>query len=268
MSKSLHVGFYQTPPLWLNEQFGIQQFEFPEVDLNGFSNQTVSAKLRLGHQMETVFKELIERSTSYEMILHNVPLIREKRTIGEIDFILRNLLQDQIIHVELTYKFYIIDTNISEPIHRLVGPNRRDMFFTKLEKIKNRQFSLLHEKEATDVLEAHQLKLENIEQQCCFKAQLFVPYQNEAVHIRPLNQKCIRGYFIAFDDFNSAYFRKFTYYIPKKREWVLEPHLKVPFEPHYQTLLNINVLMLKESSPMLWLNKGNGIVEKLFVVWW
>lgn len=268
MSNCLHDGFYRTQPLWLNDQFGIPQFVFPEVDSLRFSNKTIPTNLRLGHQMETVFKELIERSTSYEMILHNIPLVREKRTIGEIDFILRNLLQDQIIHVELTYKFYVIDTNISEPIHRLVGPNRRDMFFTKLEKIKNRQFSLLHEKEATDVLEAHQLTVENIEQQCCFKAQLFVPYQNESVHIRPLNQKCIRGYWIAFDDFNSEYFRKFTYYIPKKREWVIAPHLNVPFEAHYQTLLNINMLMIKESSPMLWLNKGNGIVEKLFVVWW
>ncbi|MEL6977000.1 MAG: DUF1853 family protein, partial [Bacteroidota bacterium] len=70
-----------------------------------------------------------KRSKTYEVVLKNIPVLEGKTTVGEIDFILKDLVRDEVVHVELTYKFYVIDPSISEPIHRLLGPNRRDMFF-------------------------------------------------------------------------------------------------------------------------------------------
>jgi len=84
------IGFLNTPPLWKNQQFGIQQFKFPEIDLNGFVPKAIPSKIRLGHQMEFVFKQLIEYSSDYEIVLHNLPIRSGKQTIGEIDFILED----------------------------------------------------------------------------------------------------------------------------------------------------------------------------------
>jgi len=262
------IGFLNTPPLWLNEQFGIRQFEFPEPQLQSFKEQPIPYTIRLGHQMERVFKQLLEYSGDYEIMVYNLPVKKEKRTIGEIDFILRESEGHKLVHVELTYKFYIVDTSISEPIHRLMGPNRRDMFFTKMEKIKDRQFPLLHSPEGALALEEKGIDHSTIEHQCCFKGQLFIPYGIDKIHIRPLNMKCIVGYWLHFDTFNCTEFQSYEFYIPFKSQWVIQPHNEVDWQNHYTALMDINLRMLKENAPMVWMRKSDREFEKFFVVWW
>ena len=262
------IGFYNTAPIWLNKQFGIQQFEFPSVDLSTLTTQKIPTNRRLGHQMEFVFQRLISNSELYSIILHNLPVKDDKRTVGEIDFILKNIESERLIHIELTYKFYIIDNSISEPIHRLMGPNRRDMFFTKMQKIKNHQFELLHSPAGKKALQSKNVNSEELEHQCCFKAQLFVPYQITDIHIRPLNKDCVTGFWIRFDDFNSSEFKQHEYYIPTKSEWVVSPSDNVTYSSHFEILMDINLRMLNKNAPMLWMKKDDGAYEKLFVVWW
>ncbi len=172
------------------------------------------------------------------------------------------------MHIELTYKFYIIDTDITEPIHQLMGPNRRDMFFTKMEKIKQRQFPLLHTPQGTDVLKQNGIDPQKVEQQCCFKAQLFVPYRMPNVHIRPLNKACIGGYWLKFNDFNAKEFQSYSYYLPYKSEWVIIPHNEVPWKSHFEILMDVNLRMIKENAPLVWMKKSETEFEKFFVVWW
>ena len=223
---------------------------------------------RLGHQMEHVFLNLIKEHTTHTVIVHNKRIKKESRHIGEIDFILQPKDASHYIHVELTYKFYIIDPSISEPIHRLMGPNRSDMFFTKMEKIKHKQFPLLRTTEGLAILAANEIDPNILVHETCYKAQLFMPYQEENVSIRPLNQKCVVGYWIRFNVFRAICTRENRYYLPYKKEWVHIPHSKVTWMENYQALLEINLRMLKKNSPMLWVQKPNGEIDKLFVVWW
>ncbi|MGB5556010.1 MAG: DUF1853 family protein [Flavobacteriaceae bacterium] len=271
---SLHLfqeqcfGFLNTPPLWKNTAFGIRQFDFPEIDLSDFVAEPIPMNIRLGHQMEYVFNQLIAHSRQYEVVLHNLPIKKENRTIGEIDFILRELRTEKLIHVELTYKFYIIDPGISEPIHRLMGPNKRDLFFTKMEKIKNRQFKVLHSEEAAKALYDRNIDPTGISQEACFKAQLFVPFGSAATRIRPLNHTCIGGHWIRFDDFNTPEFQSYRFYIPFKTEWVIAPHSAVNWTSHHETLLEIKLRIRTKNAPMLWIKKSETEFEKFFVVWW
>lgn len=261
-------GFLDTPPLWINEQFGIQQFDFLKVDLQHFNPKPIPQNRRLGHQMEYVFHQLIEYMGNHQVLAHNIPIRDGKQTIGEIDFILKEAESEKLLHVELTYKFYIINPEITEPIHRLMGPNKRDMFFTKMEKIKNEQFSLLHSEQGGSALQALGINHANISHQACYKAQLFVPYKTTAINIRPLNKHCIVGYWLRFDDFNASEFKPFQYYIPYKSQWVIAPHNDVAWSSHFDMLLEINLRMLKENAPMVWVRKSETEFEKFFVVWW
>lgn len=260
-------GFYNTSPLWKNQQFGLQQFEFPEVNLNTIGSVDLPVNLRLGHQMEYVFKHLISASDRYEVLLNNILIEEGKIRVGELDFILRDLETGKHVHVELAYKFYIINPEISEPIYRLMGPNKRDMFYTKLDKLKEKQLPLLFHENLTAHWETYKINPLEIEQQCCFKTQLFEPF-GESTSIRPLNTACISGSWIRFDDFNAPEFHKAQFYISRKLEWVIKPYEKVKWTNHFETLMEVNLRMVKKNAPMLWMKHSTGELEKLFVVWW
>jgi len=218
--------------------------------------------------MEAVCKQILEYCPDYEVLVHNLPIREGKQTIGEIDFILKEVATQQLVHVELTYKFYIIDPSISEPIHQLMGPNRRDMFFTKMEKIKNQQFKLIHSTPGRKALAELGINHTKIRHYACYKAQLFEPYMSKPITIRPLNPNSIIGYWLRMIDFKSNVFSTYEFYIPFKSEWVLEPHIHVKYLSHFKTLLEINLRMLKENAPMVWMKKSETEFEKFFVVWW
>lgn len=262
------IGFYKTPPLWINEQFGITQFDFPKLDFKAFEPKPIPNRIRLGHQMEHVFRQLIAYSNAYDVLLYNLPVKSGKRTVGEIDFVLRDKSTKKLIHVELTYKFYIINPEISEPIHQLMGPNKRDMFFTKMEKIRNKQFTLLHTDEGKQALVENRINYLEVEHQVCYKAQLFYPYNSKSYYIRPLNKKCITGYWLSFKEFKKEEFKPYQYFIPFKAQWVIAPHESVQWRAHYETLLDINLRIVKENAPMIWIRKSKTEYEKVFVVWW
>ncbi|GGD38616.1 DUF1853 family protein [Muriicola marianensis] len=264
----LAKAFLQTPPLWTRSQFGMEQFQLPEIDLSAVRPETFSSGMRLGHKMERIFLSLLKGQETYGLIGQNILVRRDKITLGEIDFLLRHIHEDRAVHVELTYKFYLVDTDISEPIYQLVGPNRKDMFFTKLDKLKEGQFSLPYSEEGTKVLEAMGLHPANLDQKVCFKAQLFIPYSAERVGIRPLNTRCVVGSWMRMEDFESPAFRDHEYYFPAKEEWVLNSYDTDSWMPYYDTLLELNLRMIKQHSTLVWMKKANGEFEKFFVVWW
>ena len=261
-------GFLNTPSLWDKKQFDVQQFEFPQLDLMNFFPAPFPNNIRLGHQMEYVFKQLLEYSEGYEVVLHNLPIRQDKITLGEIDFIVKDIKNNKLVHVELTYKFYIINPEIPDPLHQLIGPNMHDAFFAKMQKIKNKQFPLLHSDEAINVLINNNIYDINIEPQCCFKAQLFEPYENKSLNLLPLNVNCIVGYWLRFDVFNTSEFTDNKFYIPSKSEWVIQPHDQVQWKTHSEISIDINQSLNKEKSPMVWMRKSKTEFEKFFVVWW
>ena len=107
-----------------------------------------------------------------------------------------------------------------------------------------------------------------IAHQTCFKAQLFKPYKHSKNHIRPLNNDCIVGFWLRYNDFNTSEFKNYQFYIPSKSEWVINPHENIPWMSHFNALIEINLYMLKENAPMVWVKKSNTSIEKFFVVWW
>lgn len=252
----------------MDSQFGIQQFEFPLMDFTDFSPSSIPQHIRLGHQMEFVCKQLLDHSSQYEVIVHNLPIRDKKQTIGEVDFIVQEPATQKIIHVELTYKFYIIDIEISEPIHQLIGPNRRDTFFTKMVKIKNKQFPLLHTKVGSAILAEKGIDISLIRHEACFKAQLFEPYDNHVISMNSLNMECIVGYWLRIIDLQNDSFSSYQFYIPNKSQWVIEPHNEVQWTSHFNLLLEIKLRLIKLSSPMVWMRKSKTEFEKFFVVWW
>lgn len=268
MNDALLQGFLNTPPLWENQSFGIKQFEMPVVGPNRSLSHPIPDHLRLGHQIEHVFRQVLARSADHRILLHNKAIRKDKITLGEIDFIMEQVATRQVVHVELSYKFYLILPNIQDPVQALIGPNRRDTFFRKLEKIRNKQFPLLHSPEGREVLIAQGINTAETHQQCCFKAQLFRHYTTEQQELDNFNRACLAGYWLHFNDFEQAEFASATYYMPGKREWVFQPHLNVVWKPYGTIRKMVSEQHDQQRAPMLWKKNADGSIEKLFVVDW
>ncbi len=224
--------------------------------------------MRLGHKMEHIFKNCLEGQVIFELIAHNVAVKSDNRTLGEIDFLLKDKRDGSILHLELTYKFYLIDPALGEPLYQLIGPNRKDTFHSKLEKLKNTQLQIPFVEEAKEQLAMLDVKSEDITQEVCFKAQLFAPYQHAELVINPFNKHCITGFWLPFEMFNFSEFHSYKYYIPAKDEWVVNPYDKGIWMSYNELLLELNSLMFRKRSPMVWMKKEEAVFKKFFVVWW
>tara|TARA_R110002050_G_scaffold16019_2_gene49112 strand:- start:209094 stop:209900 length:807 start_codon:yes stop_codon:yes gene_type:complete len=261
-------GFLKTPSLWEDTLFGVNQFAFPKIALDTFTPKPIPQNIRLGHQIEYIFYQLIEHSQAYDILLFNQPIKADKRTIGEIDFILKNRDNQELIHVELTYKFYLIDPTFSEPIQQLIGPNRKDSFYDKLQKIKNKQFKLLQTQEAINTLKKSSINTGNIISNTCFKAQLFFPYIHKELNTAPFERSCVMGYWLTLKEFDTALFYQNKFYLPTKHEWVITPHRNEIWKSHTEITAEIAEHHANQNTPMIWMIKSNSTIEKFFVVWW
>lgn len=92
---------------------GLPTFSLTALNLDTALEFQLPTNIRLGHLAERIVSQLIQLSTNYNVIYENVQVIENKKTIGEIDFIIEEIATKQLIHVELAYKFYLFDSTIS-----------------------------------------------------------------------------------------------------------------------------------------------------------
>ena len=265
---SKFVAFFKTPPLWYGNYDGLEQFDFPEIDLQDLKIDSIPENIRLGHQMERVFLQLVEHSPRYKVLAYNIPIRKDKISLGEIDFILKDLEKNKMLHVELTYKFYILDPTVANPIHQLIGPNKRDTFYDKKEKIKHQQIPLLHSQEGSTVLRDMNIDHESLDHKVCFKAQVFLPLGLQNPSFLPLNNSCFAGYWMSQETF-STFRRNFSlFYIPYKKQWPESPTSDLHWNSYQDFKIDLDSRLANKNSPMVWLKKFNGELLKVFVVWW
>ncbi|MDX1363032.1 MAG: DUF1853 family protein [Arenibacter latericius] len=265
---SLFQAFQNTPPLWFNTYDGLEQFNFPSINVQNLNSLHIPQNLRLGHQLEYIFHQLLLGSNNYNVLGSNIPIRKDKITLGELDFILQNTENKDIIHLELTYKFYIITANKNTKIeHQLIGPNHRDTFLQKKEKLINHQLPLSRSEEGKEILIKYGVDASVLTSQVCYKSQLFTPYFNREMKIAPFNKACISGTWISYEDFCREEFQSYQYYIPSKLEWVLPPHNKVEWRSYLSILDDISSRIKNKRAPLLWVKNTASKIEKMFILW-
>ena len=199
------------------------------------------------------------------MNYENIQLSDNKKTIGEIDFILSNQDTKQLIHVELAYKFYLYDPSISSAqINNWIGPNRNDSLKEKLDKVKNKQSPLLYHPATQSKLD--QLELSDVSQQLCLLAYLFIPYQSET-HFSTACYKAIKGYYLSIEDFIRLDHSEKTYYLPLKNEWGIDPSEHDNWKGFSDVYPHIKRSITGKQSLLCW-QEHKESCSAFFIVWW
>jgi hypothetical protein len=240
--------------------FNLADLEIPpEIDF------TLPTNLRLGHLAESIVSHLIKASFNYKVLHENVQIFDGKQTIGELDFIIQNLITQEIIHLELAYKFYLYDPSISSiEIENWIGPNRKDSLKEKLDKLHNRQFPLLHDSLTREILGT--LDIESVSQALCFLVSLFIPYDYKE-SISSEYTKAIKGYYLNLDKLISLTDNNKRYYLPSKTEWGMELIENKNWSSLNDVKKDIQTSLVQQQGVLCWQKEGNSYTS-FFVVWW
>ncbi|WP_233357625.1 DUF1853 family protein [Haloflavibacter putidus] len=264
-----YQGFIQTPELWENNLFELNQFKLPQINKPDLSQlEDINPRLVLGKRAEHFFSLAIQNSKDYELLANNLQIIYNKETLGEFDFFLRNINRKQNLHVELVYKFYVYDPNFEAEMDRWIGPNRKDSLTRKIKHLKTHQLPLLYQPETTEILENVAIDVQNLEQEVCFKANLFLPKYMQSKNIAPLNSACIVGYYLKKEEFTKKDYGNFEYFSPKKPDWPILSESQQEWFSFTEINRQLEQLFANKKSALLWIKKSATTFERCMVVWW
>lgn len=263
-------GFLETPQLnFSHTTYSFQQYQLQNHLLPQQHTYTteISPTTILGKRAEAFFHYCITHFSEEQVIAHNVQVEKNKITVGELDFLLKNPFQGKISHVELVYKFYLYDPSIAENIKRWIGPNRKDSLVTKLEHLKNHQFPLLQEAETRSLLDQLEIPHREIEQKLFFKANLFIPlgWKKE---LPAFYKECIRGFWIKSSEFTEEGYGQHLFFSPRKPDWFISPEKGTIWFSFSEIKIILADLLKKQKSPLVWMKKNNNEYHRFFLVWW
>lgn len=243
----------------------LKTFNLSDLNLTTSLNFQLPTNLRLGHLAETIVSQLIKASTNYEVLYENVQLVEDKKTLGEIDFILKDKQTKQLIHMELAYKFYLFDPAISpEPLNNWIGPNRNDSLKEKLDKTKKKQFPLLYHNTAKSAFD--KIKIDEVSQALCLLVSLFIPYEYKP-NFSPIYKKAIKGYYLSFEKFISFDHSEKNYHLPTKTAWGMPPSANETWTDFDGIEKHIRARIKEKQAPLCW-QKYKDSYLAFFVVWW
>ena len=270
-TKAQYQGFIDTPSLFLDvgnflkhPLLAIEKVSFFEGALQEPKKNTM-----LGKRAEFFFKQLIKYSKQYKLLADGIQVFKDKRTVGELDFILQHRKSMEVFHTELTYKFYAYDPNIaSTAIEKWIGPNRKDTLVQKLDKLNTRQFPLLFAKETQQKFKELNLPLDGIAQRLVFKAQLFVPENTVLTLFPSFNKNAIRGNYLRLEALTKKVTRNSSFFLPKKQDWMLSAE-------NNRTWLNFSEIekelansLNAQKSRIVWSKDGFHNYKTQLIVWW
>jgi len=263
--QSQYLGYLNTPLLWKeNAVLDLQQLQLPEHKTSVF-NSVIIKNLRLGKRVERFVTHQLQQYDAISVLAENIQIQKDKLTLGELDCLL--MYKHSPIHLEVVYKFYLYDaSNGASEIEHWIGPNRNDSLIQKLTKLKEKQLPLLYRPETKPVLDKLNISASQIQQYVLFKAQLFVPLIMDNIIFEQLNSDCVIGFYVSANDLEQ--FSNCKFYMPPKIDWLIEIKTQTDWLGYHAFLTQLKPLIDHKTSPLCWIKRPNGELQKCFVVWW
>lgn len=238
-----------------------------ELELEAMGQQPAFIEVsnrRFGHQMETLFQEILTQSNRYQIIFENFQIFDGKQTLGEIDFLVRDHFNESDLHIELCVKFYIYEPHQDE-LAGFVGPNHHDTLLDKVAKLKEQQFPLLLHEKVGEFLYPLGIDPHEVQQMSCFKAFVFLPKDFDKTALKEINPHCVAGTYIKAAEFTEAIFADSSFFFPPKIDWILRPDLQREWLSFSDAKAQLAEFMEKKNAPLVWI-KNQESVQRMFIL--
>ncbi|GAL75756.1 hypothetical protein JCM19275_1639 [Nonlabens ulvanivorans] len=276
-------AFLKTASLWNGKLAGVQQFPLHKLDLSHLKDDDIltgfpeiPVNTVLGKRAEYYYEYCIKQSLNYELIDSNIQINVAKITKGELDYLIREVNTNRIYHVELVYKFYCYDPDVSAKsnylnedhateLSKYVGPNKRDNFVFKFDRLVDHQLPLLYKPATYQALSSLNLAIDSIEQRVCYLAHVYIPRDLWKHNFKYINKRCIAGYYMNYDAFAKANTNN-LYYLPKKHLWIGNCHALKDSYNYEETLLIVKDSLARGFAPMVWMQLESEEFESFFII--
>lgn len=178
--------------------------------------------LPLGKRFERLLSFWFKHSKHWDLIWEGKQFVDDKTTIGEIDFLVRELQSDELMHIEVACKFYLSSENSSNWASWL-GPNAKDCFADKMIKFE-RQLALSQHPLLRQELKA--AGLENVEPKLFLKGFFFHHFSllMKAKAPRLANTHYNAAWFCFAKEFDLLAHESALWYVLEKKHWLSIVH--------------------------------------------
>ncbi|GAA0681983.1 DUF1853 family protein [Marinobacterium maritimum] len=113
-----------------------------------------AAPRRLGLYFEQLYACLLQDLLGWPLLARNLQVRDQQRTLGELDFLVRNPQTGDVEHHEIAVKFYLGHTDAETRQPYWFGPNSRDRLDLKTARLLQHQTRLAAQPAAQPVLES------------------------------------------------------------------------------------------------------------------
>lgn len=147
---------------------------------------------RLGYYFESLVQILLGSDDEISDLRHGIQIRENKETLGEVDFLFHR--GGSLHHLEVALKYYLFSPETEIHGSRLLGPNARDAFERKRDRLFEKQLPLGKE-QFPDVQRSHVL----------VKGAIFYPWRSEqnSPQVEKLSPDHRRGVWITDEQLNS-----------------------------------------------------------------
>lgn len=157
----------------------IELFEMADASPEELDNLlAVQKDRRLGKYYETLWYYFFQHHPGYEVVVNNLQVIIDGRTLGEFDLIVLHRASGEFIHVELAVKFYLAAGDPARGETREMaawyGPNLRDRLDLKVDHLQQRQVRLASQPEVIEWLRNQEISIDRC--MVIMKGRLFYPW--------------------------------------------------------------------------------------------
>ncbi len=178
-----------------------------------------NATKRLGLYFESLWQFYLEHGPHWQLLGHNLQIIEQKQTLGELDILALNQDSDYY-HIELAVKFYLQHPDQSgKECHHWIGPQTHDQLDIKLKILNERQFPILHHSQSQKLLKSLNIG-KPIHQRLVLKGYLFHQFQHSYLLPIEVNPQCNIGQWLHQKDINTLTNNHDTWAFIEKPQWL------------------------------------------------
>jgi|GEM_PF-761344 len=217
-------------------------------------------RIPLGRYFEQLIIFILERDPYYELLEANYQVIEEKVTLGELDIVVFDRVENENQHWELALKYYLQTGNTGDH-DNFLGPSRRDYLGRKMKQLFGSQLALSQHRQILERYGPMPAKL-------FLKGELFYPFGQQVLLPESADKQAKQARWLSYTQFRQRldeFGHRFGILI--KPDW-LAPAIHLPMEESYSAMEVIEALRQAHAEtyrPQLvasLLPNGNGLVEK------